>query len=125
MSNNEYIINFYYLMRIYYRMSKVTDNVELDFPARIADARQFTDYRSNCEMNNEITKHRGSWLDKMLLMHNADKIHQDWLNHEIKATACTKCSDNTVLPVKTEVNCYTGSCRYNVVDKDGLGQGRA
>ena len=29
-------------------MSKVTDNVELDFPARMSDGRQFTDYRQNC-----------------------------------------------------------------------------
>ena len=35
-------------------MSKVTDNVELDFPARMNDGRQFTDYRPNCYLNNQL-----------------------------------------------------------------------
>ena len=29
-------------------MNRVTDNYELDFPARMSDGRQFTDYRQNC-----------------------------------------------------------------------------
>ena len=33
---------------------KVTDNVELDFPARMADGRMFTDYRQNCLFNNGL-----------------------------------------------------------------------
>ena len=35
---------------------KVTDNVELDFPARMADGRMFTDYRQNCLLNNGLSK---------------------------------------------------------------------
>ena len=30
---------------------KVTDNFFVDFPARMSDGRQFTDYRPNCLMN--------------------------------------------------------------------------
>ena len=33
---------------------KVSDNVELDFPARMSDGRMFTDYRQNCILNNSI-----------------------------------------------------------------------
>ena len=36
-------------------MSKVSDNVVVDFPARMADGRAFTDYRSN-SLNNVIGK---------------------------------------------------------------------
>ena len=32
-------------------MNKVSDNVELDFPARMADGRMFTDYGQNCLLN--------------------------------------------------------------------------
>ena len=39
---------------------KVTDNVELDFPARMNDGRQFTDYRPNCYLNNELGQNMGS-----------------------------------------------------------------
>ena len=35
-------------------MSKTSDNVNLDFPARMADGRIFTDYRPNCVMNSEV-----------------------------------------------------------------------
>ena len=35
-------------------MNKVADNVELGFPARMSDGRQFTDYRPNCYLNNEL-----------------------------------------------------------------------
>ena len=37
-------------------MSKTSDNVNLDFPARMADGRIFTDYRPNCVMNNLLSK---------------------------------------------------------------------
>ena len=38
---------------------KVSDNVELDFPARMNDGRMFTDYRQNCTLNNSIAKNMG------------------------------------------------------------------
>jgi hypothetical protein len=38
-------------------------------------------------------------------------------------TACTKCSDNTVLPVKTIINCTPEGCNYMLNDPNGLGQG--
>ena len=36
-------------------MSKTSDNVNLDFPARMADGRTFTDYRPNCVMNKILS----------------------------------------------------------------------
>ena len=41
-----------------------------------------------------------------------------------KSTKCSKCSDNTVLPVKTILNCSPVGCNYELNDKNGLGQGR-
>ena len=35
-------------------MNSATDNYEMDFPARMSDGRQFTDYRQNCITNNEL-----------------------------------------------------------------------
>jgi hypothetical protein len=104
-------------------MSKVTDNVELDFPARMSDGRQFTDYRQNCLLNNQITGYKGSWIDRQFLTHNAEAIHDKWMALEHDATACTKCSDNTVLPVKTIINCSPTGCAFTVNDPSGLGQG--
>ena len=105
-------------------MSKVSDNVELDFPARMNDGRQFTDYGPNCKMNFAITGDTGSWSERQYLIHNAEQIHKQMMDDVIQHTACTKCSDDTVLPVKTSVTCYPDTCKYNVVNKEGLGQGR-
>ena len=104
-------------------MSKVTDNVELDFPARMADGRMFTDYRQNCTLNNSIAKNMGSWEYRNYLTNNATQIHNQFITSIESEVACTKCSDNTVLPVKTVINCSQDSCTYRMNDQNGLGQG--
>ena len=104
-------------------MSKVTDNVELDFPARMSDGRQFTDYRQNCLMNNQLTGYKGSWIDRQYLINQADEIHAKFMSVEKQNTQCTTCTDNTVLPVKTVVNCAPTGCTFAVHDPKGLGLG--
>ncbi len=105
-------------------MSKVTDNVELDFPARMSDGRQFTDYRQNCLMNNQITGKKGSWNDRYYLINNAESVHSQMMRAVEETTKCTKCSDDTVLPVQTVINCSPVGCNYQLNDAKGLGQGR-
>ena len=56
-------------------MSKVTDNVELDFPARMSDGRMFTDYRQNCILNNNISNAMGSWEYRQFLIKNTLSRH--------------------------------------------------
>jgi len=103
---------------------KVTDNVELDFPARMSDGRMFTDYRQNCLLNNGLAKGKGSWEYRNYLTENADQIRQMFIKEQEAITACTKCTDNTVLPVKTIINCSAEGCHYGLNDPNGLGQGR-
>lgn len=105
-------------------MMKVSDNVELDFPARMNDGRMFTDYRQNCILNNSISKKMGSWEYRNYLINNAEQIHNSFMNNLEASVKCTKCSDNTVLPVKTVINCSPESCTYQMNDPNGLGQGR-
>ena len=105
-------------------MSKVTDNVEFDFPARMADGRQFTDYRQNCLLNNNISQGKGSWEYRVFLTHNATKLQQEMIQKQELVTACTSCSDNTVMPVKTVQNCTPTGCNYQMNDPNGLGQYR-
>jgi len=104
-------------------MSKVTDNVELDFPARMSDGRIFTDYRQNCTLNNSLAKNMGSWEYRNYLTENSIQIHNDLLANIESEVKCSKCSDNTVLPVKTIINCSQDSCTYRMNDQTGLGQG--
>jgi len=63
-------------------MSKVTDNVELDFPARMNDGRQFTDYRPNCYLNNQLGQNMGSWQYRYYLTNNAAEIHDKFMKEE-------------------------------------------
>lgn len=104
-------------------MSKVTDNVELDFPARMADGRMFTDYRQNCILNNNLAQGKGSWEYRDYLMNNSEQIRQFFIQQQEQLTACNKCSDNTVLPVKTILNCTPTGCNYKMNDPNGVGQG--
>ena len=46
-------------------MSKISDNVNFDFPARMADGRTFTDYRPNCVMNKVLSKNMDSFQYKL------------------------------------------------------------
>jgi len=105
-------------------MSKVTDNHELDFPARMADGRQFTDYRSNCILNNTLANKRSTWEYKDFLTKNAIQIQGETVKQIEAQTKCTKCSDNTVVPVKTVQNCNAEGCVTAVNDPRGLGTDR-
>ena len=104
-------------------MNKVTDNVELDFPARMSDGRTFTDYRQNCILNNNLSQNKGSWEYRDYLISNGEQIRQSFIQKQESITACTKCSDNTVLPVKTILNCNPTGCNYSMNNPNGLGQG--
>lgn len=103
---------------------KVTDNVELDFPARMSDGRMFTDYRQNCLLNNGLARGMGSWEYRNYLIENSDTIRNIFIKEQEKITACTKCTDNTVLSAKTIINCSPEGCNYRLNDPNGLGQVR-
>jgi len=105
-------------------MDKVTDNVELDFPARMADGRQFTDYRQNCIFNNKLSNGLSSWQYRQYLIQNADNIMNTMVSEQENKTKCTTCKDNTVLPVQTILNCTPTGCNYTLNDSNGLGQYR-
>lgn len=103
--------------------TKVTDNFEMDFPARMSDGRQFTDYRQNCLINNEISQGMSSWEYRNFLTNNAGKIHQALIEQAKNTNECKSCSDNTVLEVKNVINCGPTGCVYNIKDPNGIGFG--
>jgi hypothetical protein len=105
-------------------MNKVTDNVEFDFPARMADGRVFTDYRQNCTLNNSISKNMNSWEYRNYLTENATVVHNQNLKNLESKLKCNTCNDVTVLPSKTILNCSKDSCTYSMNDSSGLGQER-
>ena len=73
-------------------MSKTSDNVNLDFPARMADGRTFTDYRPNCVMNNVMSQKMNSFQYRYFLTHNGNQIESDYmkqLEEDVKCNDCT------------------------------------
>ena len=106
-------------------MSKTSDNVNLDFPARMADGRTFTDYRANCIMNNELSNAKNSFDYRYHLTQNGSQIEQTILGKLEEATKCNDCNAQTVLPVQTVQNCTTGVCTTTMNDPNGLGLGRS
>ena len=111
-------------------MSKITDNFNLEFPARMSDGRQFTDYRSNCILNNNrftnskdptIITNKTSVNYKNNLTHNAQSIMDKNTNHLKSLLGCSHCSDYSIIPPGLSINCNTDNCFYDVINKDGLG----
>lgn len=105
-------------------MSKVSDNHILDFPARMSDGRQFTDYRQNCILNNNVSNKATSWLNRQELINNADNYISSFENTSLMNSKCNTCNDNTVLSIQNEQRCSPTGCTYSVVDQFGLGVDR-
>ena len=57
-------------------MSRTSDNVNVDFPSRMADGRIFTDYRPNCLMNNLISNNKDSFEYRYFLTSNGNLIEK-------------------------------------------------
>ena len=106
-------------------MERVTDNVELNFPARMADGRQFTDYNPNCMFNNTLSNGASSWVYRNFLTQNAEEIRKSL--HEVaeSQTACSNCESNTVIPDKIIQNCSPTGCTYQMNDENGVGIARS
>jgi len=105
-------------------MAKTSDNVNLDFPARMADGRTFTDYRANCIMNNELSSSKNSFEYRYFLENNGSQIEQGILGKLESDVKCNDCNAKTVLPVQTVQNCNAGSCTISLKDANGLGLDR-
>ena len=102
-------------------MSKTSDNVNLDFPARMADGRIFTDYRPNCLMNNLLSNNKDSFEYRYFLTNSGNSLERQRLEQIEKEVKCTSCTYDTVLPVKNVMNCNQGICSIGLNDPNGLG----
>ena len=101
-------------------MEKVSDNFFLDFPARMSDGRQFTDYRPNC-MINTPDKPMNSHEYKQTLIHNTDSIlHNENIIYDT-LMGCKTCSDYNIVPPNLSLKCNKDTCSTFVTNNYGLG----
>ena len=122
-------------------MSYASDNHVLGFPARMSDGRQFTDFRGNCIMNNNVSMKSTSWLLRQDLIQNATDYKRFELNgldsnmknllvkriYDIAAVTKKNIKvsfNNTVLPIKNYQRCEPTGCTYSENTGYGIGYGR-
>ena len=106
-------------------MAKVSDNVNFDFPAKMADGRAFTDYRANCIMNHQLSSNKNSFNYRYYLENNGTTIEKNITAKLDQRLKCHECKTDTVLPVQTVQNCNAGVCSVKMNDPNGLGLDRA
>jgi hypothetical protein len=103
-----------------------SDNFYKDCPARMADARNFTDWRSSCTMNNLVKANNSvsnSFEYRMFLTRNASTISNINESYAEKRNACPGFTASLV-PEKSILRCTPEGCEVDVVDPNGIGQGR-
>ena len=102
------------------RDNRATDNFHLDFPARMSDGRQFTDYRSSCLINlpeQEMT----TYQYRLFLKHNAEKIMNNFQSINESVSGCDKCSDYGIVQPYLALTCDGENCNRQINDSAGVG----
>lgn len=110
---------------------KTSNNKYFNCPPRMADGRHFTDYRPNCHVNNLLranNKLYNSFQYRKFLTDNADNLMNINRAYACQKNCCGPCvkpyEQGTMLPLQSEVTCNENVCDVNVINPDGLGQGR-
>ncbi len=115
-------------------MSKHTSNNKyFDCPPRMDDARHFTDYRPNRDVNNKIrhnNKIDNSYEYRMFLTNQGKQLMLLNQKYTCEKNCCSTSSCKkpynigTMLPEQQKQSCNKSSCNYKLNDIDGLGIGR-
>jgi hypothetical protein len=102
------------------RENRATDNFHLDFPARMADGRQFTDYRSSCYVNLP-EQSMTTYQYRQFLKHNAEKIMNNFETINEHISGCDVCSDYDIVQPHLALTCDGESCNRSINDHAGVG----
>jgi len=99
----------------------------LDFPARMNDARQLTDYRSSCNINlpeQDMT----TYQYRQYLKHNATKIMKNYTdinefvsNPQWTDDKCKMCSDYDIVKPDLPLVCEGSQCISSINESAGVG----
>lgn len=110
---------------------KTSNNKHFKCPPRMDDGRHFTDYRPNCHVNNLMRSNNvtpNSFQYRQFLTHNATKLMDLNRTYTTQKNGCGPCKkpyhQGTMLAEQSVKSCNANSCNTQVVNKNGLGQGR-
>ena len=98
-------------------------------PPRMADGRNFTDYRPRCFQQYIVdNKLMSSFEQRLYLTRNAEELMKKNAAMAYAANRCGPCVEpfdrGTMLPEQVKQVCDTKTCSFNVSDPYGLGLGR-
>ena len=106
----------------------MSDNKYLNSPPmRMNDGRAFTDYRPNCDVNNQYRVNNSipnSYQYRLFMTNNAEKIMQNDRMNTCKNLTISEVHPGVQLDELTKVKCNNNTCEEQVFNKNGLGQGR-
>ena len=102
------------------RVNRVNDNFNLEFPAIMNDGRQFTDYRSNCVLNN-LSQQMSSQEYKNYLINNTNQILKNQMEITRALMDCKNCGDYSIIPSNLSLQCNKNNCT-NFVNNPNFGR---
>jgi len=109
----------------------VSNNKYFKSPPRMDDARHFTDYRPNCDVNNLISANNtilNSFEYRQFLTHNAANLIELNRNYACEKNCNADCkkpyNQGTMLDEQSMRVCNNHSCNTDFVNMNGIGTGR-
>lgn len=109
----------------------VNNNKSSWCPYRMSDGRNFTDFRTQCTLDNQRkTKNnfKSSYEERQYMIKNASNIIKDNASIAEERNKCSGCYPTnvpgTMLPEQNMVKCNDKKCDFKVNNQMGLGTGR-
>ena len=99
----------------------------LDFPSKMSDGRQLSDYRSSC-LYNLPEQDMTTYQYRLFLKHNADSIAENYKNINDfisnpgwEESKCKSCSDYQISPSYLSLTCNKNECITQINKTAGVG----
>ena len=106
---------------------RVNPRFRLDFPSKMNDGRQLSDYRSSC-LYNLPEQNMTTYQYRLFLKHNTDSIINNYnninsfiSNPEWNPDKCTSCSDGMIASAYLPVSCEGDKCITDINKTAGVG----
>lgn len=103
--------------------SAVSDSDTKVCPYRMSDGRMFTDYTPSCMSYTTGRQFKSSYDARQYYIHNATDLMKKNAQYS-QCCSYTSHESGTMLPEKNMITCNGKTCSSEMVNKDGLGDGR-
>jgi len=106
---------------------KTSDNYFYNCAPKMQDGRSFTDYRSNCTLDNMVSSNNNnlsSYEYRLFLQRNGNKLRDQMVEYNKRMNGCDQYG-NTVLAEQSTLSCNPNGCNKTISNLNGLGIGRS